>query len=244
MSLEDLKTLALRSQTFVQWYSKWIFPLTIPKKEFADRPKIDLILAAKPYTMLSYPRLSKLYETARQLEREGLPGSFVECGAWNGGSAALLAKVAERNQNRHIWLFDSWEGLPEPSPEDVSYRGDPGKKAMILGSEEKARELIFKKFRLNPHNVHLVKGWFKDTIPSHKPAMGEIALLHIDCDWYESVKLCLRELYDRVVRNGFIFIDDYGYWKGCKKAVEEFIRERNLKIELIQIDFTGVYFQK
>lgn len=77
-----------------------------------------------------------------------------------------------------------------------------------------------------------------------KKSIGRIALLHLDCDWYESVKFCLNELYDNVVQGGFIFIDDYGAWRGCKKAVDEFMKERNLKIGLIQIDYTGVYFQK
>ncbi len=244
MSLENLKSLALKSQTVVNLYSKWVFPLTIPKEDFRDKRKIELILMVKPYTMLSYPRLSRLYEAASYLEKEGINGSFVECGVWHGGSAGILAKVAEPNEARHIWLFDSWEGVPEPTVKDVTYKGDPGKKKMFTGSRKRAEELIFRKLRLHANKVHFVEGWFRDTIPSHKKDIGEIALLHLDCDWYESVKCCLQELYDQVVKGGFIFIDDYGYWRGCKKAVDEFISERNLKIQLTQIDYTGVYFQK
>jgi hypothetical protein len=110
-------------------------------------------------------------------------------------------------------------------------------------SEEKAKNLIFKKLKLDGDKVHLVKGWFKDTIPLHKDDIGNIALLHLDCDWYESVKFCLATLYDRVVKNGIVIIDDYGYWKGCKKAFDEFIIKRNLSIELHKVDI-AVYFQK
>jgi hypothetical protein len=92
--------------------------------------------------------------------------------------------------------------------------------------------------------VHLVRGWFEQTIPSATPSLGPIALLHLDCDWYESVKLCLDRLYDRVVDGGFIVVDDYGHWQGCRKAIDEFRRHRGLTNELIQVDYTGMFFRK
>ena len=202
------------------------------------------MLVVKPYTMLSYLRLSKLYEAASSLEKEGIDGSFVECGVCNGGSAGIIAAVAKHNNNRHIWLFDSWEGLPEPGEVDIDYKERKGEKALAVGSEEKVRELLYKKLKLHIKVNHLVKGWFNDTLPAHKKDIGKIALLHLDCDWYESVKFCLNELYDNVVTEGFIFIDDYGHWRGCKEAVDEFIEKRNLKIELVKVGYTGVYFQK
>jgi len=205
--------------------------------------KAKLILDVRPYALMTYPRLAKMYEITTHLEREKIDGSFVECGVCNGGSAGIIAKVAEHNPNRHTWLFDSWEGLPEPTEDDITFTGIVGQKGIALGSEERVKELIFKKLELNNNKVHLVKGWFNDTIPLRKKKIGKIALLHLDCDWYESVKFCLEELYDSVVKGGFIVIDDYGYWKGCKKAVDEFVEARNLKIELVRID-VSVYFQK
>ncbi|HEX9665140.1 MAG TPA: TylF/MycF/NovP-related O-methyltransferase [Thermodesulfobacteriota bacterium] len=217
---------------------------TIPIKDFVDLTKIKLILSVRPYTQITYPRLSKLYEKATWIERKEIDGSFVECGVCNGGSAGLIASVAKRNKNRHIWLFDSWEGLPAPSQKDVSYLGTKGQKGMALGYEDKVRQLLFNKLKLENKNIHLVKGWFNEAIPPRKTEIGGIALLHLDCDWYESVKFCLEELCDSVVNGGFIFIDDYGHWEGCRRAVDEFIEGRNLKIKLIKIDYTGVYFQK
>jgi O-methyltransferase len=95
---------------------------------------------------------------------------------------------------------------------------------------------------LDSTRVHLVKGWFADTLP--KREIVPIALLHLDCDLYESVKLCLEQLYDDVIKGGCIVIDDYGCWEGCQKAVNEFIERRNLKVELIKVDYEGVYFHK
>ncbi len=96
--------------------------------------------------------------------------------------------------------------------------------------------------QLDSARVHMVKGWFTDTIPISE--VGAIALLHLDCDLYESVKFCLEHLYDNVIEGGYIVIDDYGYWSGCKAAVDEFIKYRNLKVELIRVDSQGVYFYK
>lgn len=216
----------------------------IPKKDYLSPAKIRLMLTVRPYTMVTYPRLAKLYEIGLHLEKEGISGSFVECGTCNGGTAGVIASTSKNNKARDIWLFDSWEGLPEPTKYDVSFKGVMGNKGRDLGSEEKVKELIFKKLKLDKNRIRLVKGWFEKTIPPHRKDMGEIALLHLDCDWYESVSLCLEQLYDKVVKGGFIIIDDYGYWKGCKKAVDEFIKRRDLKVEPQKVSKEAVFWQK
>jgi hypothetical protein len=216
----------------------------VPLKDIFNIRKLKLIRIVQPYTMIGYRRLSKLYDKAAYLERKQINGSFVECGVHNGGSAGIISSVAKDNGKRNVWLLDSWEGLPEPAESDVSYTGVVGKGGMCLGHEEKVEELLFKNLKLDDRKIYLVKGWFKETIPLCKSDIGSIALLHLDCDWYESVKFCLDELYDNVVKNGFIFIDDYGHWEGCRRAVDEFLEERNLMVGLTKIDYTGVYFQK
>lgn len=101
---------------------------------------------------------------------------------------------------------------------------------------------MFRRLKLDETRIHLVKGWFSDTLPVTDT--GEIALLHLDCDLYQSVKFCLETLYDKVVEGGCIVIDDYGYWSGCKKAVDEFIHNRDLKVKIIKVDSQGVYYFK
>ena len=221
---------------------KMPFLYALLKWKFNKKEK--LIFIAKPYTLLSYQRLNKLYELASELEKNKVNGCFVECGVWNGGSAGIIASVAKNNKKRYIWLFDSWQGLPKPSKCDLTYKNESADQGDCLGYISKVRELLFKKLKLKPNKNHIVKGWFKDTIKNNKDNIGEIALLHLDCDWYDSVKLCLEELYGNVIKGGYIVIDDYGYWKGAKKAVNEFIKKKNLKIKLNKIDCTGVYFKK
>lgn len=86
-------------------------------------------------------------------------------------------------------------------------------------------------------NIHYIKGKVEDTIPQNAP--DQIALLRLDTDWYESTKHELVHLFPRLVKGGVLIIDDYGYWKGARKAVDEYIEENNLQILLSRMDETG-----
>jgi hypothetical protein len=66
----------------------------------------------------------------------------------------------------------------------------------------------------------------------------------MDSDWYESTKVILENFYDQILTCGYVQIDDYGHWDGCRKAVEDFVKSRNLKINLSKIDYSGVWFEK
>jgi O-methyltransferase len=240
-SVEDLKNLAMRSQTILDLHARLVFPRTIPKAERADREKQALIRAVKPYTLLHYPWLSGLYEACRCLERDGIAGGVVECGVWNGGSAGLLARATA---DRDVWLFDSWEGVPEPGEHDVSRQGSPGRANMFRGSRAKAENLLFDRLGVDRGRLHLVPGWYRETLPAKRGAIGPIALLHLDCDWYASIKLCLELLYAAVVPGGFVFIDDYDYWEGCRRAVDEFFAENGGSPELVPLDARGIHLRK
>ncbi len=245
MSLKNgLKKFFKKSKIVVGAYSLVKFLSNVPPRDLFDFRKVSLIFTVRSYSFLSYERLSKLEQLACYLEKQGIGGSFVECGVWKGGSAAIVAKVAEHNRERHCWFFDSWEGVPKPTEMDVHVSGVVGEKGRFAVSEQFANDLIFGKLKLDEKNVHLVKGWFDSTIPLHKKQMAEIALLHLDCDFYEPVKFCLEQLYDKVVEGGFIVIDDYQIWHGCRKAVDEFFEKRKLKIDLIKNGSSGVYFSK
>lgn len=248
MLKEKLKKTFKKNSLIAGTYDNFVFLKNIPLKDLLDirhgTEKIALIRIVKPYSMLSYPRLSKIYDLSAYLEKNKIEGSFVECGAWNGGSAAIMAVIAKDNKKRRIWLLDSWKGLPPPGQYDIDYNGASGWEGMATGSKNAAEEVLFEKLKLGREKIRLAEGWFHETLPRHKNDFGKIALLHIDCDFYEPVKLCLETLYDRVASGGFIVIDDYGYWKGCKKAIDEFLEAKQIKANLIKIDQTGVYFQK
>ncbi len=79
--------------------------------------------------------------------------------------------------------------------------------------------------RIGYDPAHLIyhKGWFQDTLPIADTP--EIAVLRLDGDWYASTRVSLKHLYDRVVPGGFVIIDDYGCYDGCRKAVDEFLAD-------------------
>ena len=207
--------------------------------------KENLLELIKPYTVLSEERKNALYQCAESVNSNNIQGDFVECGVLNGGSAGILGGILlESNMNRKMWLFDSFEGLPEPSEADIDSHGEKGKKGLFTGSEEKVRELIFDKLKMSDKRVEIVKGWYEKTVPETEKRIDKIAVLHMDCDFYESVKICMNSLFDKIQSGGYLVIDDYGRWKGCKKAIDEFFMQRNIIPELSESDYTGRVYKK
>lgn len=207
--------------------------------------RLNLFRKTYANTMVGYARLSNAYELSRKIEQQSLPGAFVECGVWRGGCIATMAWVAKKaNSNRAIWLFDSFQGMPEPSNADLLADGE--KAVLNTGnfgaSEEIAKYLLFSKLKLDPSSVHIVKGWFHDTVPLHKNTIGPISILRLDGDFYDSTKICLNNLYQKVVPGGYVIIDDYGGWEGAKLATDEFMQ--GMDVGLQTIDKKGRYFQK
>lgn len=208
-----------------------------------------LLYAVRPYTLLSEERLFSLYSLAKQICLEDIPGNFVECGSYKGGAAALLAFVIQRYslRPRIVYAFDTFEGMPEPTEFDrhngvaanLTGFGVGTLKAPIIEN----LDLICKSLKVRDIVVP-VQGLFAQTLPQYKLEIGDIALLHADGDWYESTMDIFNVLYDNVVAQGMIQVDDYGHWEGCKKAIHEFERLREEQFNLQQIDYTGVWFQK
>ncbi len=200
--------------------------------------EMRLLRTVRPYTMLGPARLRTLYRLAQRAESENVAGAMVECGTCNGGSGAILASVASRS-GRDVWLFDSFEGLPDPIAADgVEAVGWTG---ACLGSESSVKEVLFK-VGARHDGVKIVKGWFADTL--HASPTGTIALLHLDGDWYESTMASLDALYDRIAPNGYLVVDDYGHWQGCRRAIDEFFARRGLTPEILRSDYTGVWMRK
>jgi O-methyltransferase len=198
------------------------------------------ILRVKDYTAVLPLRLGNLHRLVREIDRSSIPGDVVECGVYNGGSAALMASVCVRSPlGRTIWLFDSFEGLPQPTEKDGAQAQTCG--WWCHGDLSKVRA-VFRGMRIPESRFRIVKGWFHDTFPSAD--VGDIALLHIDADWYDSVRLCLERFYDSVQPGGYVVIDDYGHWEGCRRATDEFLRERGIAASLTRVDYTGRYFRK
>jgi hypothetical protein len=195
-----------------------------------------LYRTVRPYTMSGNARLRGLYDAVHHALSHDIPGDVVECGAARGGSAALMGlTLRARDSRRRLWLLDTFEGLPAPTQNDPDFEIAKLYTGMCRGTLDEVSAL-FHRLDIADRTV-FVKGLFQDTLPS--AAVGPIAVLHLDGDWYESVKVCLDRLYDQVSSGGVIQIDDYGHWKGARAAVDEFMRRRKLTIPLSRLDYTG-----
>ncbi|HXI69239.1 MAG TPA: TylF/MycF/NovP-related O-methyltransferase [Verrucomicrobiae bacterium] len=82
--------------------------------------------------------------------------------------------------------------------------------------------MLTKEIGYDPGFLHFLKGWFQETMPKDSSQISQIAILRLDGDWYDSTRVCLEFLYDKVVPGGFVIIDNYGAYEGCRKAVAEF----------------------
>jgi predicted O-linked N-acetylglucosamine transferase (SPINDLY family)/predicted O-methyltransferase YrrM len=209
----------------------------------------EILNFIRPYTLLSDERLFSLYSLAREICLNDLPGNFVECGSCKGGSAALLATVIKNysQRPRKIYAFDTFEGMPEPSEFDYHNKiaaNDTGFGVGTLKAPiDQNLNVVCKLLQVESFVVP-IKGLFADTLPVYKSEIGEIALLHADGDWYESTLDIFNNLYENVISDGIVQIDDYGHWDGCRKAIHEFEEANSEHFFLHDIDYTGVYFQK
>ncbi len=170
-----------------------------------------------PYTQAHPIRQENLLRLANKIETHNVPGMIVECGVLDGGTAALMA-YATKQSGRQIHLFDSWMGLP-------SISGKDGKVSEVwandvVGSEARVRA-VMKHMNIDLNRVNFHKGWFDQTFSAVH--IDQIALMHIDADFYDSVKLCLDRWTPHLTPGGYIQIDDYSDFIGCRRAVDEFL---------------------
>jgi hypothetical protein len=188
------------------------------------------------FTMIGCRRGRTLFRLAAEAERKKIPGALVDCGVWNGGSTALLAAAAP---SRDAWAFDSFEGLPQPGVDD----GDaaPSWQASCVGREEHVVE-AFRRFA-RPQQLRVIKGWFDQTLPAHAAAVGPIAVLHADGDWYASIRVTLDSLYNQVSPGGYVVVDDYSVWSGARRAVDEFRAVRGIDVPLRRTE-ASAYWRK
>ncbi|HEY6563726.1 MAG TPA: TylF/MycF/NovP-related O-methyltransferase [Pirellulaceae bacterium] len=220
---------------------------TIPADASAEDQ--DILRRIAPYTMTSVDRQLALIHAVRYVVRQGIPGSFVECGVWRGGSsmAAALTLIQEGDSDRPLFLYDTFEGMT--SPEDVD-RSVDGVSAKVQLDRDHGRTGVWCLAGLDEvrgnlestgypsHQVHLIQGAVESTLPSQLPTTP-VAVLRLDTDWYASTKHELAHLFPLLAERGVLIIDDYGYWQGARRAVDEYLAGLPNSYYLHRIDATG-----
>jgi O-methyltransferase len=195
-------------------------------------------------TMIGLNRMRSLRSAAEMVLAEGVPGDFVEAGAWRGGASLLLRGVlaAHGDRDRRVYVADSFEGLPPPDPEHYPHdEGDVNHLADDLAVSLEEVKGNFERYGLLDDQVRFVQGWFKDTLPGL--ADREWSLIRLDGDLYESTMDGLRNLYPRLQPGGFLIVDDYGF-DNCRAAVEDYRREHEISEPIERIDWVGAFWRR
>lgn len=215
-----------------------------------DAEKIRIIEEVQPFTMTSPERIGALVDSIRYLNRHQIDGAVVECGVWRGGSMLAAIRTMQQTDcdHRDFWLYDTFEGMTDPTEADVDFLG---RDAITQLSEQDPDDpkSIWCRSRLTQvmkliaatsypdQRLHFIQGPVEKTIPENVPS--EIALLRLDTDWYESTHHELKHLFHRMAPGGVLIVDDYGHWNGCRQAVDQFFDNLPYPIFLQRIDYTG-----
>ncbi len=193
-------------------------------------------------TMCGVENLYTTILACRYAVEQGIPGDFVECGVWRGGHALLAAYVFKAcDPGRKVILYDTFAGMTEPDDSDLRFEDGFHAKgrfeadrredhnAWCYASLEEVRA-NFDQAGLMSSSVQFVKGPVEDTLVPGRSAVTDsiesLAVLRLDTDWYSSTKKELQTFWPKLSSGGICIIDDLGYWKGCKKAVDEYFTGR------------------
>jgi O-methyltransferase len=217
----------------------------------ADVPAhtIEVVNRVRPYTMTSARSIIGLCEAVEYVVRNEIAGDFVECGVWRGGSimAAALTLLRLGIDDRELYLFDTFAGMPAPGEADRSLTApdqapaDRWRRDLRHDHNEWAYaplEAVLANVASTGYprdRIHPVKGPVEETIPGRAP--HSIALLRLDTDWYSSTRRELEHLYPRLTPGGVVIFDDYGAWAGHRQAVDSY--EATGRLLLSRLDDTA-----
>jgi hypothetical protein len=211
--------------------------------DFTDEQRI-LCAEVQTYTQTSRERIVTLADAVEYVIRRCIPGDFVECGVWLGGSSMVVAKTLLRlgASDRRIWLYDTFGAMPQPEEDARTINKDFAGRLPEPVTSNVPHGAYLPMVRANmestgypPDLISYVRGLVEETIPDQAPA--EIALLRLDTDWYSSTVHELEHFYPRMATGAVLIVDDYGHYQGARKAVDEYFEQA--PILLTRVDYTG-----
>lgn len=220
-----------------------------PISDDADLLGAFVVTTVAPFTMTPPERIMALVDALRYITKNAIPGAILECGVWKGGSMMAAAQTLRliNAADRELYLFDTFDGMTPPTDADVDLFGDDAASVMKLLPKEGSPVWAYSpeaEVRANMAStgypsqlVHFVRGSVMDTLPQQAPE--RIALLRLDTDFYDSTKHELETLVSRVSPGGVLIIDDYGHWRGSRKATDEFFDHYPFPVLLQRVDYAA-----
>jgi hypothetical protein len=214
----------------------------VPAPEEAREEGLDWPIFAQ--TMIGRKRLDNLHFCVDDVLSNDVPGDLIETGVWRGGATILMRAILKARGvlDRGVWAADSFEGLPVADTNRYPADGEiafDGVEALMVSQGEV--EENFRRYGLLDDQVHFLKGWFRDTLPS--VADRTWAVIRLDGDMYESTMDSLTNLYPGLSPGGYVILDDF-HLESCRKAVADYRAEHGIDNEIQKVDSAGVFWQK
>ena len=211
-----------------------------------NMPEIDedskyLIELVGNHTMTPLIRRWALIKAIHYINKKNLEGDIVESGVWRGGNLFLSKRVQDKyypDIKRSFYGYDTFEGMPKPSINDgleMNEWYENFKRNKTDWAKASLEDVIesSKFFFSQTDSFKFIKGKVEKTLNNKDNLPNKISLLRLDTDWYESTKIELETLYPLIVDNGVLIIDDYGDMPGCRKAVDEFFKNKDILLNSI-----------
>jgi hypothetical protein len=210
-------------------------------------------------TMIGMRRLDNIQALVARILAEGVPGDLLEAGVARGGAVLFMRAVLRAHgcADRVVWAADSFQGFPDSARDagqdspllqqvNALRSAGPGSadsmyQQFLRGTSLEEVRATFDRYGLLDEQVRFLPGWFADTLPG---PVGQLALLRLDADLYGSTYDALRALYPRVAPGGYVVIDDYRVIDECRRAVQDYLAEIGAAPELVEIDYSAVYWRK
>lgn len=202
------------------------------------------------YLSSNITRISKLlahYELFKMTK--DIPGDIVECGIFKGVSFCRFATFREIFGNvfsKKITGFDTFGKFPEANFQDdinalkaqISTDGE-------YSIEKEQLEKVLEHKGINK-NIELIEGDITKTVPQYISSHPElkISLLNLDVDIYEPTVTILENLFPRISKGGVLILDDYSTFPGETKAVDDYFKDKNIKIQKFSFCMTPCYLVK
>jgi hypothetical protein len=251
---------------FLLFFNLEVSRIKSPYHQDMNEEFIKIYEECERFTTTPIERMFVLYKLVKHIVKNKIPGDFVECGVWQGGSCMLMAKtlLLLGDTQRKIYLYDTFDGYSEPTSKDIEIiSGKPvnevleDKAAIMFYHEYHQKDVVEDKSNdikwcyapidvvkknlgstgYPQENIIFVEGKVEDTIPKTIP--DQIALMRLDTNWYESTKHELTFMYPIIVKHGVICFNDYGHFQGAQDAYKEYWEENKIESCLIRTDYAN-----
>jgi O-methyltransferase len=191
-------------------------------------------------TMIGLGRLEDLQRCVETAVADGIAGDLIEAGSWRGGASMLMrATLDTLADDRTVYVADSFQGFPDV--DDADEQGARLSAFEFLSVPEGEVRESFARLGLD-RGIEIVPGFFEQTLPG---LVGRRwAIVRLDADSYEATRLALDCLYPGLAVGGYLVVDDYGSFEGCRRAVGEFRREHGISEPIEGIDHTGARWRR